>query len=176
MGPIGQRVVVTSNSTLDYSSWNATVLIRVDHPEEPLHLGIRQDSNTAQDFALFVMEMIERGVLQRGDTLVYDNATVHISAEVFNELHTFMTNCGVRGVPLPTYSPELNPIERCFNVVKHYLRYRRDPSAPLLRSIIRGFARVTQKIVAAEYLYSAHYILDHLMLLPPPLRALIQES
>jgi len=173
LAPIGERVVVTASQQLDHNSWNATVIIRVDNPDEPIALNIRQDSNTAYDFTLFVMTMVERGFLSEGDTLIYDNAAVHLSADVFVDLMDYLERHGITPLPLPTYSPELNPIERCFNIVKNFLRYERDPEVPLLCDILRGFAKITQEIIAKEYLCSANYFVDKPLLIPPPLRNII---
>ncbi|OAV88267.1 hypothetical protein PTTG_29089 [Puccinia triticina 1-1 BBBD Race 1] len=46
--------------------------------------------------------------------LVLDNAKVHIGEQV----HWLCENAGVKIVFLPTYTPELNPIEFCFSQVK----------------------------------------------------------
>jgi len=174
LAPIGQRIVVSASDRLDTSSWNATVLIRVNSAADPIALDIRQDSNTAYDFTLFVMMMVEKGFLVDGDYLIYDNAAVHLCSEVFMDLTQYLETHGITPLPLPTYSPELNPIERCFNIVKNYLRYQRDPEVPLLRDIMRGFALITQEIIAKEYLYSAQYLAEKPLLLPPPLQAILR--
>ena len=53
---------------------------------------------------------VNSGFLQRGDYLVYDNAAVHFAEETWEELEELFSENGITTVPLPKYSPELNPI------------------------------------------------------------------
>lgn len=102
----------------------ATCLIGIS--DNPLLLDIRAGSNTAQDFCTYITVALEMGYFQRGDVLVYDNAAVHFAQDTWEELSQALTGAGVEYIPLPTYSPELNPIERCFGVVKNHMRYHLD--------------------------------------------------
>ena len=88
-------------------------------------LDIRSNSNTANDFAMFITLAVASGFFKPGDYLVYDNVAVHFGANTFQELQQLFEQHGITTIPLPTYSRELNPIERCFGVVKHYLRYQK---------------------------------------------------
>lgn len=56
--------------------------------------------------------------LKRGDVLVMDNLRVHHIAEVKIKVE----QAGVRLLYLPPYSPELNPIEEIWSVVKRAFR------------------------------------------------------
>ena len=76
---------------------------------------------------------------------------------------------------MPTYSPELNPIEKCFGMVKHYLRYHRT-HLPLLEEILVGFSRITTEDVIKQYLSSAFYFLDHPFTLPPAFMDLLKNK
>ena len=49
-----------------------------------------------------------------GDTVVVDNAPIHRN-EGQRLLTNWLQDLGIELVFLPTYSPELNPTEQCFN-------------------------------------------------------------
>jgi len=53
------------------------------------------------------------------------HAAIHGGIASFDLLITVLDICGVTLVWLPKYSPELNPEELVFNVVKRYIRNHR---------------------------------------------------
>lgn len=59
--------------------------------------------------------------LSIGDVLIMDNSPVHRSAAV----RTRLDELGIRVLFMPPYSPELNPIEETWSVVKNKLRQRK---------------------------------------------------
>ena len=56
----------------------------------------RQNSNSAEDFLLFFIELIVTGVLVRGDFFIVDNAPIHYSEEIAAALDAIETVSGVR--------------------------------------------------------------------------------
>ncbi len=56
--------------------------------------------------------------LRPGDIVLWDNLKPHQDSEVLGLLE----RAGVHLVPLPPYSPDLNPIEKMWSKVKEYLR------------------------------------------------------
>ena len=56
--------------------------------------------------------------LESGSTLIMDNASFHSKKKVESIASSF----GHRVIFLPPYSPELNPIERCWAVLKKMLK------------------------------------------------------
>ncbi|XP_044174449.1 uncharacterized protein LOC122958075 [Acropora millepora] len=60
-------------------------------------------------------------VLMAGDILVLDNCTTHHNAGGF-ALGQWLDTMGINIVYLPTYSPELNPVEFAFNKLKIVLK------------------------------------------------------
>ena len=113
------------------------------------------------------------GFLTRGDFLVYDNASVHFGSDTILELQDYLEENGITTIRLPAYSPELNPIERCFGIIKHFLRYNRDTSQPLINDIIRAFGIITPEIIANEYQRSVFYLLFEPLTLPPHLQEIL---
>ena len=149
------------------------MIIGLDNEELPYYYDLRVDSNTADDFAMFLSLAVAYGFLKRGDILVYDNASVHFGGDTMEELDELFQQHGIETRCLPTYSPELNPIERCFCVIKTYLRYNRDTSRSLLDDIIQAFALLDHELIAKEYLRSAEYLLIQPFTLPPNLQAIL---
>jgi transposase len=64
--------------------------------------------------------------LRPGSVLVLDNASVHRDPS----LVTIVEAAGFELLYLPPYSPDLNPIEQTFNVLKAWIRRHMD-EAPL---------------------------------------------
>ena len=73
-------------------------------------------------------------VLQPGDVVVVDNATIHrFDAE--RVLRQFFNNIGVKFIFLPKYSPDMNPVEFAFNFIRTMLKS--DEFAPVARDNLR---------------------------------------
>ena len=175
LSPIGQKATVASSTPLDGStSLTASVIIGLnDDLALPFFYDVRAGSNTADDFALFVTLAVSSGFLKPGDFLVFDNAAVHADDDTVEELTELFQQHQITVRRLPTYSPELNPIERCFRIIKTYLRYHRDPAKSLLDDIITGFALIDHEIVAKEYIRSLNYFLLHPFTLPRHMEELL---
>ena len=62
------------------------------------------------------------GTLTTGDYLIVDNASVHGGMDSIDLLLDFLEEHGVSLVYLPAYSPELNPCENVFCMLKTHLR------------------------------------------------------
>ncbi len=68
-------------------------------------------------FKVYVEEVL-CPTLKEGDIVVMDNLSVHKVSGVKKLIEA----CGARLVYLPPYSPDLNPIEKCWSKIKTYLR------------------------------------------------------
>lgn len=118
----------------------------------PIFFDYREQSNTQWDFVEFVLSACENGFLQSGDFLIADNAAVHggsASLDVLCEiLHTF----GVELVFLPAYSPELNPCELVFSLMKGSLRKWNPTTNPdILNRVVSALAGVTLRHILSFY-------------------------
>lgn len=65
--------------------------------------------------------------LHAGQVLICDNASFHKASR----LKEILGKVGVTVLPLPTYSPDLNPIENHWAVAKARVRKYRKPNQPL---------------------------------------------
>ena len=164
----GTRICCQSKKSPRTLQYTATVIIGQD-PDEPIVVDTREGSNTQEDFCTFMTMAVANGSFSDGDILIYDNARVYFGADTYEELGNMLAENGIKSFPLPCYIPELNPIERCFGIVKHYLRYHRDKNECFLQEIINAFALITHDIILAEYECSRSYFLNNALTLPPEL-------
>ena len=96
------------------SHYTVVALMGLTGLEAPL---IFEGAMTQLVFESYVEQMLVRA-LRPGDKLIIDNLAAHKSQKA-NDL---IEACGARLVFLPPYSPDLNPIEKCWSKVKTALR------------------------------------------------------
>lgn len=82
---------------------------------------LREGGFNGENFADFLIRALERGRLNNRPLIILDNASIHSRA-----LQTLNLNeMGIEIMFLPTYSPELNPIENFFGYIKSKIKARR---------------------------------------------------
>jgi transposase len=90
---------------------------------------------------LFFVEELLVPTLKRGDIVVMDNNPTH----KLDEIEEAIEAAGAWVLFLPTYSPDLNPIENCWSKVKAHLRSLKPRTLPdLLDALVTAFASVTE--------------------------------
>jgi transposase len=90
---------------------------------------------------LFFVEELLVPTLKRGDMVVMDNNPIHKLAEIEEAIEA----AGAWVLFLPTYSPDLNPIELCWSKVKSRLRSLKPRTLPnLLDALGHAFSSITQ--------------------------------
>ncbi len=110
------------------------------------------DKNTvADDLIHFICKANRDGFLSQGDFLVMDNCRIHNSSSIRERLLELMSEMGFRIVFLPTYSPELNPIEFLFGVIKKKIRNTLHDGAVFYDVVARSFATITASMVENCY-------------------------
>lgn len=80
-----------------------------------------------------------------------DNAPVHWNLDSVVKMSALLEERGIFLRFLPKYSPELNPCELAFNVIKNYLRYRRDFSLPIWMETCVGISQVSHEKIISFY-------------------------
>lgn len=65
--------------------------------------------------------------LMPGQTVILDNASFHKASKI----KSIVESVGCNLLYLPPYSPDFNPIEKCWGVMKARIRKRRKPNQPL---------------------------------------------
>ena len=90
---------------------------------------------------LFFVEELLVPPLKRGDMGGMDNTPIHHLEEIEDALEAV----GAWVLFLPTYSPDLNPIENCWSKVKARLRSLKPRTLPdLLDALVTAFSAITK--------------------------------
>jgi len=146
----GQPISIVNTDSIS-ESYSITAITTLVDPVNPVVLSdLRVGTNSAIDFYDTVFHLVVAGTLVTGDYLICDNASIHRAAEIHDALSALLTAAGVRLVFLPAYSPEYNPIELVFGLVKKHLRINRVAGS-FVSQIILGFSLVTFQDVVAFY-------------------------
>jgi transposase len=114
--------------------------------------------------------LVTSGNLKQGDYLIMDNAAVHLSSDTIDPVLAQLQTAGVRillastylnqvhPIFLPAYSPELNPCEHVFSVVKRYLRNNPDVDKSLRLRVVKALTQVTHEKVEQFYHHCIHNV------------------
>lgn len=119
----------------------------------------RAETNGAYDFLLVVIWLLESRALVEGDLLILDNAKIHYAASIRDIIDNIFEISGVRMIFLPAYSPELNPCELIFSLVKKNLRHHRGEGR-LWSSALDAFRQVSRMDVEQFYKHCLLSVLE----------------
>jgi transposase len=90
---------------------------------------------------LFFVEELLVPTLKRGDIVGMDNNSIH----KLDEIEDAIEAAGAWVLFLPTYSPDLNPIEPCWSKIKSRLRSLKPRTLPdLLDALVVAFSSITR--------------------------------
>ncbi len=141
---------IPTSASID-ETYSVTLLTSVDlRSTLPVSFTLRHDTNSAEDFLETVRYWIDAGDLRTGDILIVDNAQVHLAAEILEELTKELNQAEITMRTLPTYSPELNPCELVFGLMKTHLRNWREEERFWLE-ILFAASQVTYRQVLSFY-------------------------
>ena len=125
--PVGQTPTIIA----PYRGRNVTVIAAIRVSGDCGLTALEGYMNKA-DFLQYLRDVLGPQ-LREGDWVVMDNLRSHTSKEA----HQILADFGAKPLFLPPYSPEYNPIELCWGIMK--ARFRR---LPLLKGIDAVFDRV----------------------------------
>jgi transposase len=146
--PRGERL----KASVPHGHWKTMTFLaalRCDRVEAPWLLDGPIDG---ESFRLYV-ERVLVPTLRPGDVVVMDNLGSHKSAAVRRAIRA----AGARLFLLPKYSPDLNPIEKLFAKLKHWLR---KAAARTLDAVCDAISHILDTVTASEcgnYLIEAGY-------------------
>ena len=137
--PLGQWKTVTFVAGLRHNKITAPMVI--------------EGAMTGEIFLAYVNQCLVP-TLRRNDIVVMDNCRVHKVAgiqEAIERAHATLRY-------LPTYSPDLNPIELVYSKFKEFLRKAAERTVRGLHRAIRSFAPQITARECANYLRHAGYV------------------
>jgi|TARA_Y100000310_G_scaffold308238_1_gene351142 transposase len=98
-------------------------------------------ATSSEIFREYVRQMLVP-TLRTGDIVIFDNLPAHKDAEALDLIHA----AGAMTLPLPAYSPDLNPIEKMWSKVKEFLRSAKARTFDaLIDAIGEGLKTVTDQ-------------------------------
>lgn len=109
---------------------NVSVLAIINE-NNVLHNNSVVGSFNGELFFRFLEECKEKNIIRKDNYVILDNARIHKTQDVMN----FFTSNGFNIVFLPPYSPQLNPIEQVFSILKnryHDVRPRARSSSEII--------------------------------------------
>jgi transposase len=108
---------------------------------EGIRTGLSVPGAIDGETMLFFVEELLVPTLNRGDIVVVDNNPIH----KLDEIEDAIEAVGAWVLFLPTYSPDLNPIELCWSKIKSRLRSLKPRTLPdLLDSLGHAFSSISQ--------------------------------
>ena len=147
-GPRGERLV----DAAPYGHWKTTTFVaglRLDGGIAPCVLD---GAMTGEVFRAYVEQMLAPS-LRPGDVVVMDNLPAHKVAGV----HQAIRAVGASLLYLPSYSPDLNPIEQLFAKLKALLRKAAARTKDALWTTIGTLLDAFTPAACRNYLVNAGY-------------------
>ena len=137
-GPRGERVVCKTPHG-HYKSLSTVAAMTVDGM---LTAATFDGAVNAEAFAGFVGQFLAP-LLRPGQVLILDNLSAHKSAEAV----ALVEAAGARVMPLPPYSPDVNPIEQAISKTKSALR---KSAARTVATLIDAIGPALRSVTAAD--------------------------
>eukprot|EP01133_Synstelium_polycarpum_P018603 gene18603-22259_t len=101
-------------------------------------------TNSSSTYASFILDALIDGFLQPDTWIVMDNASIHHQKDIAPVIRTILSLFNITVIHLPTYSPELNPIELLFGAIKRSLRDHKHGGVSFLDLLRRYFKLHTE--------------------------------
>ena len=130
--------------------------------EAPVIVEIRT-GNTASDFFMNFLWLILAGHLVPGDIFILDNYNIHFALVNFRAIIDLCEYFHITFRFLPCYSPELNPVELVFSIVKRIVRIRRRLNYDLRSEIEYALSTVTFEHIQSFYSHCVTHCFSRLL-------------
>jgi transposase len=146
----GERVVDTIPQNYG-DNISMLAAISIDGISSPMTISGAVDGLV---FGAYV-EQVLCPTLKAGDVVVMDNLPAHKVKGVKEAIEA----CGARVLYLPPYSPDLNPIEKCWSKIKTYLRKAKARTREALEQALKEVLELITKEDAEGWFASCGYSL-----------------
>lgn len=97
--------------------WSTTTMISSVRLDGTTACMAIDGATSAEVFREYVRQVLVP-TLRSGDIVVFDNLSAHKDSQAMDLIHA----AGAMTLPLPAYSPDLNPIEKMWSKIKEFLR------------------------------------------------------
>jgi transposase len=107
-----------------------------------------------ETMSFFVEELLVP-TLKRGEIVVMDNNPIH----KLDDIEDAIEAAGAWVLLLPTYSPDLNPIEQCWSKMKSLLRSLKPRSLQdLLDALVKAFSSITRQDIRGWFQHCGYRV------------------
>ena len=115
--------------------------------------GLSVPGSIDGEVMLFFVEEMLAPLLKQGDVVIMDNVAMHKQEEIEDVIEAR----GALVIFLPTYSPDLNPIENCWSKVKAILRSLKPRTLEeLLDALVEAFSSITIDNILGWYTHCGY--------------------
>lgn len=142
--------------TLSNLKGTLTLFTSINPQDEPVYISYIEENNDQERFANLVFEVCSCNYLKAGDYLILDNASLHVGDDTARYVKQILDAAGVTMIYLPAYSPELNPCELCFSIIKGYIRRHARRDDNLFNAMMEGITKVTLEKLENFYQHCVH--------------------
>ena len=111
-----------------------------------------KDSMKGENFETFVSKNL-CPKLSKGKVVVMDNLKIHKSEKV----QQMITDTGAKPLYLPRYSPDFNPIEMLWSVLKSFIRRFKPQTSFAMQQVLRIFLLVLNKSFFKNWFAKCYY-------------------
>jgi transposase len=150
MSPIGTPVFIAHTHRIDPKPLNIMSMIQL-HPDAPIVPYLVIGTTTADDLVQFICKVRDLNFLVDGDFLIMDNSSVHFAFSNHIRLQQLQAEIGFSIVFLPPYSPELNPIEQIFGIIKRNIRQKLQANSRFKSVVSEAFSNITFDMILNTY-------------------------
>lgn len=137
-GPVGERV-----GGLIPGNWGENITLVGAMGLDGIRALMTVNGGTTADVFHAFIEQLLLPKLKPHDVVVWDGLSSHNDSRVA----ALLEQAQVTLLPLPPYSPDLNPIEYCWSKIKHWLRKLQPRSRDQLDSAV---ATAMNQVTAAD--------------------------
>ncbi|CAI2187813.1 9793_t:CDS:2, partial [Funneliformis geosporum] len=134
-------------------------LIQITNGEKVIHSKLIEGGMKSKDLHEFLADFNPPNN-GRKNVLIMDNLSVHKATKSCQKLklttiEELLRNKNIEPIFLPPYTPELNPVERCFNIIRQYVESCQARNEEKLKSAIEEKIKFFQGEDMTKYLESS---------------------